>query len=150
MSKDGNAALKATVGVLGFSAVALLASSIGLPFQDNQAAPAAPAAAGETVAAVAKVPAVSDTTARLLRLRGLDYDGNPSHHNPTSDCAILSFDWDSNNPYTYERLNDGQSPFSLPSGCEETQRCLFMPDDKTFNVIAAGGAVFPTFENVLS
>eukprot|EP00984_Skeletonema_dohrnii_P009580 scaffold3660_cov129-Skeletonema_dohrnii-CCMP3373.AAC.14 len=67
-----------------------------------------------------------------------------------SNCAVLSFDWGEDNPYTYQRQTDGEKPFTLTPGCKETQRCLFMPDDKTFNVIAAVSAVFPTFENFLS
>eukprot|EP00984_Skeletonema_dohrnii_P007781 scaffold2870_cov151-Skeletonema_dohrnii-CCMP3373.AAC.3 len=67
-----------------------------------------------------------------------------------SNCAVLSFDWGVDNPYTYKRQRDGEKPFTLTPGCKETQRCLFMPDDKAFNVIASADAVFPTFENIIS
>ena len=70
-------------------------------------------------------------------------------HGP--DCRQpLIFDWGIDNPYTFERQKEGKKPFTLASGCEETQRCLFMPDEKMFNIISGGDAVFPIFENLLS
>ena len=76
-------------------------------------------------------------------------ESNKAAHDP--DCRLpLIFDWGIDNPYTYERQEEGEKPFTLAPGCEETQRCLFMPDDKIFNVITGGEAVFPTFQNLLS
>ena len=66
------------------------------------------------------------------------------------NCEVLSFDWGVDNPYTYERQRDGEKPFTLTPGCEKIQRCLFMPDDKVFNVIASADAAFPIYENDLS
>eukprot|EP00577_Skeletonema_sp_RCC1716_P033814 CAMPEP_0113390456 /NCGR_PEP_ID=MMETSP0013_2-20120614/10172_1 /TAXON_ID=2843 ORGANISM="Skeletonema costatum, Strain 1716" /NCGR_SAMPLE_ID=MMETSP0013_2 /ASSEMBLY_ACC=CAM_ASM_000158 /LENGTH=58 /DNA_ID=CAMNT_0000273605 /DNA_START=157 /DNA_END=329 /DNA_ORIENTATION=+ /assembly_acc=CAM_ASM_000158 len=55
--KDNTGTLKAAVGVLGLSTVALLASTIGLAVKENNAAPAAPAApAADTMSAVAAAP----------------------------------------------------------------------------------------------
>ena len=62
----------------------------------------------------------------------------------------LLFEWGGDNPYTYERQKEGKKPFTFAPGCEETQRCLFMSDDKIFNVVTGGDAVFPVFENLLS
>jgi len=67
-----------------------------------------------------------------------------------SNCAVLSFDWGVDNPYTYRRQRDGEKPFTLTPGCEEMQRCLFMPDNKVFNVIASADAAFPIYQNDLS
>ena len=59
--KDNTGTLKAAVGVLGLSTVALLASTIGLAVKENNAAPASPAVpAADTVAAA---PSATDFVA---------------------------------------------------------------------------------------
>lgn len=78
--KDNTTALKATIGVLGVSTAALLASTIGLAVQQNNADPAAaPAApADETMAAVAEVPVSPSTDFIALKENSvfLDYKDN--------------------------------------------------------------------------
>jgi hypothetical protein len=75
--KDNTTALKATVGVLGLSTVALLASTIGLAVKENKNnAPAAAAPAGETVAAVAEVPVSTDFIALKENSVFLNYKDN--------------------------------------------------------------------------
>eukprot|EP00573_Skeletonema_grethae_P001606 CAMPEP_0201690232 /NCGR_PEP_ID=MMETSP0578-20130828/3698_1 /ASSEMBLY_ACC=CAM_ASM_000663 /TAXON_ID=267565 /ORGANISM="Skeletonema grethea, Strain CCMP 1804" /LENGTH=383 /DNA_ID=CAMNT_0048175149 /DNA_START=119 /DNA_END=1270 /DNA_ORIENTATION=+ len=60
--KDNTSTLKAAVGVLGLSTVALLGATIGLAVKSNSAAPAAaPAPADDAMSAVA-VPSVSEAT----------------------------------------------------------------------------------------
>jgi hypothetical protein len=74
--KDNTTALKATVGVLGLSTVALLASTIGLAVKENSAPAAAPA--DETMAAVAEVPVSATTDFIALKENSvfLDYKDN--------------------------------------------------------------------------
>eukprot|EP00985_Skeletonema_marinoi_P009286 scaffold4312_cov84-Skeletonema_marinoi.AAC.3 len=72
--KDNTATLKAAVGVLGLSTVALLASTIGLAVKENNAAPASPAAPVES--AVAAAPSATDFVALKETSIFLDYKDN--------------------------------------------------------------------------
>ncbi|KAK1745721.1 hypothetical protein QTG54_003645 [Skeletonema marinoi] len=75
--KDNTGTLKAAVGVLGLSTVALLASTIGLAVKENNAAPAAPAApAADTMSAVAAAPSTTDFVALKENSIFLDYRDN--------------------------------------------------------------------------
>ena len=72
--KDNTGTLKAAVGVLGLSTVALLASTIGLAVKENNAAPASPAVpAADTVAAA---PSATDFVALKENSIFLDYKDN--------------------------------------------------------------------------
>ncbi|KAK1732413.1 hypothetical protein QTG54_016894 [Skeletonema marinoi] len=72
--KDNTGTLKAAVGVLGLSTVALLASTIGLAVKENNAAPASPAVpAADTVAAA---PSATNFVALKENSIFLDYKDN--------------------------------------------------------------------------
>ena len=88
---------------------------------------------------------------RNMNLNGAGVLQKSSDSVDPADCRRpLIFDWDIDNPYTFERQKEGKKPLTLAPGCEETQRCLFMPDEKMFNVISGGDTIFPMFENLLS
>ena len=89
----------------------------------------------------------SSDSHRLMNATFLE--SNTAAHDPNCRQPLI-FDWGEDNPYIYERQKEGKKPFTLAPGCEETQRCLFMPDDKIFNVMSGGEAVFPVFQNLLS